>query len=191
MVRSRSMKRRGWVVILVLGAACSQGATPIDAGVDGSGVDGASADGGADVGAADQAVDTSPEAGDASANPAAASCASASASPVSVTYTGSTCGDGTDQISLSCNSGTHPEVVVRVDGATGEVWKITPSPGLAFAMYLGTSCSGSPLSCASGSLDAGGGIADGPFPTNRTDYFVFETMAPTACGAYSITVVRQ
>jgi len=183
------MRRRALLPIVFVSAACSQSAPAIDAGIEG-GTDGASTDGSVDVGAADQIADSPPETGDVSTTPAAGSCASASASPVSVTYSGTTCVDGTDQLTITCNSGAHPEIVVRIDGATGEVWKITESPGLAFAMYLGTSCSGS-ASCGGGALDAGGDITDGPFPANRTDYFVFETMAPTACGAYSITVARQ
>jgi hypothetical protein len=122
--------------------------------------------------------------------PAASGCDAAGLSPPIATYVGTTC-DGLDQLSLSCNPGAHREIVIRIDGLPGQIWDVVPSPGLADALFLGTTCSAPPLVCGSGSLDGGGMISDGPFPVARTDYFVFETMSPTPCGPYSITVTLR
>jgi hypothetical protein len=186
-----------FVALACVVVACGETPSGSDAGSDGSTdvttdvvADVTIADAGQDAGDAtvDQLVDAAIDAGDSSA--AAASCTTAPASPAAVTYVGTTCDDA-DQISLgSCNPGSHSEVVVRIDGTQGQVWKISTSSNLAVALYLGKSCSQSSSSCASGTLDAGVGIADGPFPGTRTDYFVFETVS-TACGPYSITVALQ
>jgi len=208
------MKRGAIVLGVLLATACgsSNSASPRDSGspeADTGSAQDASADqttdsapdadsGGTSDAMADQAAEAAPDAGDAatdasdaSTSAAAASCGAAQAAPASITYTGSTCTDGSDGITLSCNPGAHPEIVIRIDGTQGQVWSITPSAGLASGMYLGTSCSNPPNVCSSGSVDGGGSITDGPFPSTRTDYFMFETMAPTTCGPYSVTVALQ
>ena len=118
--------------------------------------------------------------------PAAVSCAVVAASPSAATFVGNTC-DGMDLVRLSCNASGRHEVVIRIDGHAGQVWAITLSGGLAYALYLGSMCGALEQSCGSNTASPGGSISDGPFPGTRTDYLIVEAGAG-ACTPYTITV---
>jgi hypothetical protein len=119
--------------------------------------------------------------------PAGGSCATADFHP-DANFSGTTCG-GTDAIALACNPGAHPEVVIRIDAMTGDVFTLTLSAGLSFATFLGTACDRAPLTCG-GMTTGAGSITLGPYPSARVDYIVIESAASSGCGPYTATLRR-
>ena len=161
-------------------ASDAGGDATLDASADGS------SDAPADVGVSDAAADGAA---------AASTCGNAVAPDASVVYTGTTC-DGTDTYTIPCNlGGKHKEVYVRIDGTAGQVWSVMAQGPFAMGLWDSsneTTCSAIPSVETCAAPDAGtSGVVDGPFPSARTDFVMFETMDPTPCGPYTIVVTLQ